>query len=151
MAELASRTSTIAGVLWHQGESDCSPEKYPYYEEKLIKMLDALKKRLGLYDVPILLGGLGDFLYDFPGSTVFRNYVHVNAALRRVADSDPMYGFVPAEGLGSNPDNMHFSAAALREFGLRYYKEFMLLEDKSKVFIEKPIDGIKIQNQLETL
>ena len=35
MAELASRTSTIAAVLWHQGESDCSDELYPFYEEKL--------------------------------------------------------------------------------------------------------------------
>jgi hypothetical protein len=32
--------------------------------------------------------------------------------------------FVSAEGLGANPDNLHFSAAALREFGLRYYEAY---------------------------
>ena len=34
MAELAQRTSTIAAVLWHQGESDCSEQRYPLYEER---------------------------------------------------------------------------------------------------------------------
>ena len=33
-AELASRTSTLAGVLWHQGESDCEEYLYPLYEKK---------------------------------------------------------------------------------------------------------------------
>lgn len=50
MAELASRTSTIAGVLWHQGESDCGEERYPLYEEKLTVILNAFRQRLNLYD-----------------------------------------------------------------------------------------------------
>ena len=33
-ARLAQRTSTIAGVLWHQGEADCGEELHPLYEEK---------------------------------------------------------------------------------------------------------------------
>ena len=41
MAELASRTSTISAVLWHQGESDTGPEQYPVYEEKLTVILEA--------------------------------------------------------------------------------------------------------------
>ena len=44
MAELAQRTSTIAAVLWHQGESDCAPDRYPLYEEKLTVILDAFRK-----------------------------------------------------------------------------------------------------------
>ena len=62
MAELASRTSTIAAVLWHQGESDCAPDRYPLYREKLSVIIDALRRRLDLKEVPFLLGGLGDFL-----------------------------------------------------------------------------------------
>lgn len=68
-SELASRTSTIAGVLWHQGESDCAADRYPYYEEKLMIILDAFREKLGLTDVPFLLGGLGDYLKDCPART----------------------------------------------------------------------------------
>ena len=47
-------------------------------------------------------------------------------------------GFVSAEGLGANPDNLHFNAAALYEFGLRYFEEFEKVRDPNKVFAEKP-------------
>ena len=152
MAKLAQRTSTIVAVLWHQGESDCGDNNYPLYEEKMLKILDGFRTRLGLQDVPFLLGGLGDFLTEFPGSDVFgRNYKHINEALMRIAAQRERVGFVSAEGLGSNPDKMHFSATALREFGVRYYYEFLKHEDKSKVFEEKPSADLAIVNELEAL
>ena len=146
MAELAQRTSTIAAVLWHQGESDCAPDRYPLYEEKLTVILDAFRKKLNLYDVPFLVGGLGDFL-----EILDKNYVHINEALKRVAKKREMTGFVPAEGLGSNSDNLHFSAKSLREFGVRYYNEFLKLEDKNKVFEEKSTPDQAIRTGLEHL
>lgn len=151
MAELASRTSTIAGVLWHQGESDCSDDRWPYYEEKLIPILNAFREKLGLQDVPFLLGGLGDYLRDCPRSPKYQNYPIINDALQRVAKKLPMTGFVSAEGLGANPDNLHFSAAALREFGLRYYERFLQLEDKNKVFVEKSSPDAAIRTDIENL
>ena len=151
MAELASRTSTIAAVLWHQGESDCAPEKYPLYGEKLTVILNAFRKMLDLYDVPFLLGGLGDYLGSRPAPSKLHNYPHVNAALARVAERQAMTGFVSAEGLGANPDDLHFSAAALREFGVRYYREFTKLEDKNKVFSEKSTPDLAIRTDLEHL
>ena len=151
MAELASRSSTIAGVLWHQGESDCAPELYPHYEEKLHVILDALRDRLGLHDVPFLLGGLGDWLEHCPRGDKFKNYVHVNAALQRVAEAREHTAFVPAHGLGCNPDYLHFSADGLRRFGLRYYEEFAKLEDKSKVFADKTPPELAIRTGIEAL
>ena len=151
MAELASRTSTIAAVLWHQGESDCNEERYPLYEERLTVIMKAFRKKLDLYDVPFLVGGLGDYLEFCERSDKFKNYIHVNEALKRVADKDKMMGFVSAEGLGANPDNLHFSAPALREFGIRYYEEFKKLEDKNKVFTEKSTPDEAIRNDIEHL
>lgn len=151
MAELASRTSTVAAVLWHQGESDCSEDRYPYYEEKLTVILEAFRKKLNLYDVPFLLGGLGDYLEFCERSEKFKNYPFVNAALEKVAEKDKMTGFVSAKGLGANPDNLHFSAEALREFGIRYYNEFIKLEDKNKVFVEKSTPDQAIRNDIEQL
>ena len=48
-----------------------------------------------------------------------------------------MTGFVSAKGLTSNPDLLHFDSKSLREFGVRYYNEFLKLEDKNKVFTDK--------------
>ena len=151
MSELASRTSTIAGVLWHQGESDCGEENYPLYEEKFTVILNEFRKRLHLYDVPFLLGGLGDFLKDCDKGEHFKNYVYVNEALENISRNDKKVGFVPATGLSGNPDNMHFSAAALREFGVRYYHEFLKLEDKNKVFEEKTTCDYAIKTEIENL
>ena len=151
MAELASRTSTIAGVLWHQGESDCSEERCPLYEKKLISILEEFRKRLNLYDVPFLLGGLGDYLKENSFLDYLNNYTYVNDALKKIASEKAMTGFVTAEGLESNPDKLHFSAKALREFGIRYYNEFIKLEDKDKVFIEKPAEDEAFKSVFEHL
>lgn len=150
-AKLAQRTSTIAAVLWHQGESDCSPSRYPVYEKKLKMILDALRKELDLYDVPVLLGGLGDYLEFCPREEHYENYIHINSALQSLADQEQMTGFVFAKGLSSNPDFLHFSAKSLREFGDRYYEEFLKLEDENKIFEEKSTMDLAIRNDIENL
>ena len=127
-AKLACRTSKIAGVRWHQGESDCSKECYPTYQQRLEIIISALRKELGLYDVPFILGGLGDYLQFCPLGESMKNYVHINNALKNIAASNAMTGFASAEGLTSNPDNLHFDAASLYEFGLRYLKAFESLQ-----------------------
>lgn len=124
-AKLAMRTSSLAGILWHQGESDCAPERCTIYEEKLMRVLRQLRTDLGMPNIPILLGGLGDFLTDCPRPEWnFSNYPLINAATESVAKALGNAGFVPATGLTSNPDNLHFNAASLYDFGQRYFDEF---------------------------
>lgn len=126
MTSLATRTSTLVGILWHQGESDCSPQRYPVYEENCSRILQQLRRDVGAPEVPVILGGLGDFLVNWEKGDLSA-YVHINRALQNMADTLPGFGFASAQGLGANPDNLHFSAAALREFGLRYYARFKAL------------------------
>ncbi len=149
-ARLAQRTSTIAGILWHQGESDSKEERHPLYEEKLLKIMNSLRKDLNLYDVPFLLGGLGDYLAEYNGGAL-KDYVHINEALEKIAKENPMTGFVSAKGLTSNPDNLHFNTKSLLEFGARYYEEFKKLEDKNKVFTEKGKEDDSIRSEMELL
>ncbi len=150
-AKLAQRTSTIAGVLWHQGEADCSETLYPTYEQRCTPIFDALKKELDLYDVPFLLGGLGDFLPNCTQDSNLQNYTKINEALQSMAAKDAMTGYVDASGLQSNPDNLHFCAKALREFGLRYFDVFLSLEKKDKVFTEKPNCDLANRTAMEAL
>ena len=56
------------------------------------------------------------------------NYPHINAALQAMANKNPKFAFVSAEGLTANPDNLHFNAASLREFGLRYYEVYKTIK-----------------------
>ena len=98
-----------------------------------------------------MVGGLGDYLQNFHDQYIAQNYSRINDALRRMAQKDPMMAYVPAEGLGSNPDMLHFCAAAQREFGLRYYTAFKTLERPDKVFIEKPLPDCVVRGDLERL
>ena len=130
MTELAMRTSTLAGILWHQGESDSSLARYPHCEEKLTQIIREMRRKIGISDVPFIIGGLGDFLVKSPKPErveKFRFYNEVNAALIKVASTEPNCGFVSAVGLESNSDFLHFSSKALREFGERYYKAYKKL------------------------
>lgn len=150
-ARLAQRTSTIAGVLWHQGEADCSAELYPTYAERFEPIIQAFRRDLDLYDVPFLLGGLGEFLADCPHDANLVNYPRVNDALRQVAAGNDRVGFVSAEGLTSNPDLLHFNAASLYEFGLRYFAEFEKHRDLNKIFPERPREDDAVRTAMELL
>jgi len=121
-AKLAQRTSKIAGVLWHQGEADCDDELWPMYYEKCTKVLSSFRKDLKLDHVPFLVGGLGEFLPKQREN--LKNYPFINEALQTMASDNKQIGYVPAEGLTSNPDNLHFNAESLREFGMRYFDVF---------------------------
>ena len=44
-----------------------------------------------------------------------------------------MTGFVTAKGLTSNPDNLHFNAESLYEFGIRYFEEYEKLQKDAPV------------------
>lgn len=126
-ARLAQRTSEIKGILWHQGEADCGDDTNTVYEGKCTEMLQNLRADLGLPDVPILLGALGEYLKDYVRNPELFNYPVINAALKRIAQKQPHIGFVSSTGLTPNEDGLHFNAKSLREFGLRFYEEYRRL------------------------
>lgn len=147
--KLAQRTSTVTAVLWHQGESDCTEEKYPLYEKKLTVLFENLRKDLSLNDIPFIVGGLGDFLplFDKPYSC----YTHINEALMHYANTTPLTGFASAKGLETKGDNLHFNTKSLIEFGKRYYAAFKEKENKNKIFKEKPNTDFINRGELESL
>jgi hypothetical protein len=121
-ALLAGKTGVIHGVLWHQGESDSdSPELAATYEERLKRMFHDLRADLGQPDLPIVVGGLGDF-YKSSRSD------EVNAALRNVSHALPHVGFADSAGLTDKGDRVHFCTAAQKEFGMRYAEAMKKLE-----------------------
>ena len=141
-AKLAQRSSILTGILWHQGESDCFPEKATVYEQKLTILTDALRKELSAADIPLIIGGLGDFLTGGIYGKYFAAYPLINKALESYAQTQPHSYYVTAEGLTSNPDGLHFNARSLRTLGVRYYEAFRRrqhitgpLEEESEVLV----------------
>lgn len=154
-AKLAMRTSVLAGVLWHQGESDCSDSLYPTYYNRLKNFIESIREDLEIKDIPFVLGGLGDYLKDCSREDIFKNccknYLHINSALKKLADSDEMIGFVPAVGLESNPDMLHFNAKSLYEFGIRYFDEYEKLRKEEALLNKAVCEDDSVRNYIETL
>ena len=53
-AKLAMRTSSLKGILWHQGEGDCSEEKSTLYAERFKEVMDGTRAELSMPNLPIV-------------------------------------------------------------------------------------------------
>lgn len=123
-ARFALESSEICGILWHQGESDSNNSLHETYYEKLSLIIDSLRKELALEDVPLIIGGLGEFLGKTGFGKYSTEYQEINDQLRRFAEEQQNCYFVTAEGLTANPDGIHLNAVSQRKFGYRYYEAF---------------------------
>ena len=125
-AKMAMKISTLKAILWHQGESDTHSGRTEVFKENFLRMLDDLKADLELPDIKIYCGGLGEFLTNYPkGGDMCTKWRDINNIYMEIASERDDVRFVPADGLGSNPDNLHFNTDALREFGRRYFDAYL--------------------------
>ncbi len=122
-AQAALDHQTLTGILWHQGEGDADDEALATtYGERLAAMMVQLRQDIPAPDVPVVVGELGRFLEMRESKS--RYVKEVNAALNALPQQLPHCRCVSSEGLEHKGDELHFSAAALREFGHRYAKSF---------------------------
>ena len=135
-ARFALESSQLAGILWHQGESDSYGGTYRTYFHDLQEIIIALREELNAPDVPLIVGGLGDFL----GKTGFgkgcTEHQQINDALQRFALEQPNCYFATAQGLSGNPDGIHFDAISQRKLGLRYFEAY-----STKQHVLQPLSG----------
>ncbi len=127
--KLALRSSTLGGILWHQGEADGRPDRAPLYYDRFVKMITEMKRQLGVGDVPVIVGELSKFQKFRPKADPPSIEV-VNDALRACAMNLPNTAFVPSDGLTARVDGLHFCSASYREFGLRYFAAYKNLREK---------------------
>ncbi|WP_434799317.1 sialate O-acetylesterase [Terrisporobacter vanillatitrophus] len=123
-AKFAMESSELVGILWHQGESDSFNGNYKVYYKKLLLIIEALRKELDAPHIPIIIGGLGDFLGKEGFGKNCTEYTLINEELEKFAFEQDNCYFVTASGLTSNPDGIHMDAISQRKFGLRYFEAF---------------------------
>ena len=70
------------------------------------------------------IGEIGDFVefHDNGNCKYFRN---INESLKQIATELPSGAFVSAKGLCGQADNVHFDSRSYREFGKRYFAEYL--------------------------
>ena len=133
-AKFAMQSSELTGILWHQGESDSTNGNYKVYYKKLLLIIETLRKELNAPDIPLIIGGLGDFLGKEGFGKHCTEYNFINEQLEKFAFEQDNCYFVTASGLTSNPDGIHIDAISQRKFGLRYFEAF-----SNKQHVLKPL------------
>jgi hypothetical protein len=124
-ATTASRSGSIKGLLWHQGEHDSQDESIARnYARNLGTMVSSIRDELNDQTLPVVVGGLGTFLV---ARTDFPHFRTVHAALRALPQTLPHCGFASSAGLTDKGDSLHFDARSLREFGRRYAYAYLEL------------------------
>lgn len=98
-AIFAKEDSEFTGILWHQGESDSQDGKYKEYDEKIRRLFHELRTELSVPNIPLVIGGLGDFL----GKTAFGSgcveYQLINEVLQIYANHHENCYYVTAKVL----------------------------------------------------
>lgn len=119
-AKKALENGQLAGILWHQGEADSSPDKAGVYEEKLTELVQRLRRELNAPNVSFVAGTLGDFWVNrnADGKTV-------NEALQRAVRQIPNAYCVVSSGLADKGDSTHFDTPSARTLGQRYADVFI--------------------------
>ena len=126
--KLALKSSDLAGILWHQGESDCKQEEdADQYHDRFLRMINSLKKDLALPPVPVIIGELGEFMEQYNNGALKENYRKINQTLNALAHEIDRGGFVSAKGLTCKSDGLHFNSKSYRTFGKRYFDTFLHL------------------------
>ena len=129
MAKLAQRTSTIAAVLWHQGESDCRlQEDFDAYPERFLTILTEFRNRIGRPDLPIVIGEISNHISDRWGRLA--GYQKLNDTLHELANKLPNCAIVECGEFPLKPDGIHFNAESLRTIGNLYFEKYQELVQK---------------------
>jgi lysophospholipase L1-like esterase len=126
-AKMAMTVGELKGVLWHQGESDTTSEKYAdTYRVRLAEMLKDLRQDLNQPRLPIVVGQLGDFLKPekYPYADTVRQ------AIRQIPQIVSECGYADSSALEDKGDGLHFSADAQKEMGERFAKAMQVLQEK---------------------
>lgn len=121
-AKEALKRGRLAGILWHQGESDRAPQRVATYGRRFAQFIAQLRADLGAPDVPVIVGEIGRF---------GRNEGPLNDELRKLPGLVPHCTWVSSEGLTGQPEKpemVHFDSASYRELGRRYAQAWLELE-----------------------
>ena len=122
-AKAATKDGVIKGIIWHQGESDSTPEKAQVYQAKLEELIANFRQDLGNEKLPFVVGKLGEFYVERNP-----NAESINEILERIPLTVKNRSCVDVAGLTCKSDLTHFDTKSARELGRRYAEQMIKLE-----------------------
>lgn len=129
---LAERTSRLAGIIWHQGESDSTNDSETY-RNGVINLFDSLRRDLGNPCLPIIAGEITECASE--NWYVSRAGERLNRIYHSLEWEIPYFSVASAKGLELKEDGIHFNSKSLRIFGERYLEKYINLYNSA---INKP-------------
>ena len=133
-ARVAMQRGTLAGIIWHQGESDSSPEKSAAYSLNLTALIARFRQDLEAPTLPFVAGQLPVFQLTKPGAnglaTTNGPAVRINTTIAELTKKVPHYGYVAATDTHDLGDHTHLDAASARLMGHRYAAAMHALQPK---------------------
>lgn len=115
----AMPNGTVKGIIWHQGESDSSPERSAGYLEKLTVLINRLRGITGNKNLPFIAGELGRYRPD---------YNNINKQLALLPEKVLYTGLATSEGLVHKGDTTHFDGKSADELGRRYAMQMLKVQ-----------------------
>jgi hypothetical protein len=120
--------STVAAVLWHQGESDVPLMSAADYQRKLDALFADLRARYGS-QLPIILGGMVPEEMERSG----KDYAPINAVHADTPRRIPRTAFVPGIRGAFNSDvDRHYNAAGLRTMGKAMWEAYRTIDETTE-------------------
>jgi hypothetical protein len=120
----AMETGTLKGIIWHQGETDCTAKGVTTYEQRLINTINGFRKDLGMPALPFIAGELPAFQMHFPDKAdqlTDNPYVpQINQIIAGLKAKLENYDYVKADSTDHRGDRLHFNSASARLMGKRY-------------------------------
>ncbi len=116
---IAMQVGVLKGILWHQGESDNSPQGAAIYLQQLDTLIQRFRTAFHTPALPFVAGQLGPF-----------HKPYINDILTTLPQIILHTAVASAEGLTSNPDNIHFNTTSARELGRRYATQMIRLQQE---------------------
>lgn len=111
--KLALQDGELAGILWHQGESDSGKkELVESYNDRFAEMIKQLRKDLNAEDVPVIVGEVC-------------NKSQFNKVVCATPEKVPNCAWVSAEGCAN--DGLHFKREGYLLLGQRYAEKYQEL------------------------
>ena len=95
------------------------------YRERFLRLIDSLRKDLDAENVPVILGELPQQIG--PGWKTEDREKRLNEILRGLALEIPYCAIASSVGISVKPDGVHFDSQGCREFGQRYFDQYLSL------------------------
>ena len=125
--KFAQEQGEVKAMLWHQGESDTGNRNYV---AELNKLVTDVRTDIGVADLPLFVGELGQYVNWTEG---------FNRMIQDVESKIERCKLISSKGLRDRGDELHFSGYSVERFGCRYLDAYLKMCDPATAKKFEPI------------